>query len=84
MVCRERRIVAKETFPRNVRPFKMLFLGAVLVCICLTLASLAEVVLDADWGLGITVFLLGIVASVWALFLYPVCGGCCGWDRKSD
>ncbi|MGF7153103.1 hypothetical protein [Novosphingobium gossypii] len=76
--------MAKGLSFRAVRPFKVLFAVVVLGVVTLTLAALVEVLLGANWGLGLSVFLLGLVASVWGLFAYPMCGGCCGWDRKGD
>jgi len=68
---------------RTVRPFKLAFIGAELFFILITLAALADILLDENWGLGWTVFFVGFIASAWGAVAYPVCGGCCGWDRDS-
>ncbi|WP_404480790.1 hypothetical protein [Novosphingobium sp. BL-52-GroH] len=66
-----------------VKPFKFAFIGVELLFILVTLAALADVLLAENWGLGWTTFFVGFIASAWGAAAYPVCGGCCGWDRES-
>lgn len=64
-----------------VKAFRFAFIGMELVFILITLAALADAILARNWGLGWSVFFVGFIASAWGLVAYPVCGGCCGWDR---
>ncbi|HUD30650.1 MAG TPA: hypothetical protein VMQ93_17415 [Novosphingobium sp.] len=68
---------------RTVKPFKLAFIGMEAFFILITLAALADVLLGENWGLGWTVFFLGFIASAWGAVAYPVCGGCCGWDKDT-
>lgn len=65
-----------------VRPFKIAYIGVEALFILITLAALADAALGRNWGLGWTVFFVGFIASAWGAVAYPVCGGCCGWDRE--
>lgn len=66
---------------RALKPFKIVFIVVELFFIGVTLAALADITLDENWGLGWSVFFLGFIASAWGATAYPVFCGCCGWNR---
>ncbi|MEE4450067.1 hypothetical protein [Novosphingobium resinovorum] len=67
---------------RPLKPFKLVFIAVELFFIGITLAALADALSSRNWGLGWSVFFIGFIASAWGAMAYPVCGGCCGWDRE--
>lgn len=75
--------MGKELSVQAAGAFKFAFLAVEAFFILVTLAALADVLLGENWGLGWTVFFLGFIASAWGAVAYPVCGGCCGWDRDT-
>ncbi|MYL98202.1 hypothetical protein GR702_10525 [Novosphingobium sp. FGD1] len=66
------------------RPFKFAFIGVEALFVLVTLVALADILVAENYGLGWTTFFLGFIASAWGAVAYPVCGGCCGWDRRED
>jgi hypothetical protein len=74
--------MGKDHSVRAMKPVKFAFIGVELFFVLITLAALIDVLVAENWGLGWVTFLIGFVASAWGAVAYPVCGGCCGWDRE--
>lgn len=63
------------------RRIYLVVLGAV---IGLTLMALIDQMPGVNWGLGWSTFFIGFVISAFGLAAYPLCSGCCDWEKDHN
>ena len=74
-------MLAGRRFPPT-RLTKCAFVGMVAFFVLLTVASLADNLLQAGLGLGWKTFFIGFIASAWGIIGYQVCDSCLGWSKR--
>lgn len=61
--------------------YRRVYLGVLAAIVGLTLMALVDQFPGVNWGLGWSTFFIGFVVSAFGLAAYPLCSGCCDWER---
>ena len=61
--------------------YRRVYLGVVGMIVGLTLTALVDQLPGVNWGLSWSVFFIGFVVSAFGIAAYPLCSGCCDWER---